>query len=586
MANQSEGEITKMALKQLMLIKRMTGLKVQLEALRVKDADFTTRSGAMKTREVELEAAVNEITETSTEEEKAVVDEAVAAFEVDQEALQTEQTKNEAEKTKLQDEIKKLTDELEEVNKKAAQPPAQEPKTNERKDDKRMETRIKFFGMNKEERDSFFAREEIKGFIDNVRSIKTRGVTNGSLTIPDIMLEVLRDNMEQYSKLIKYVNVKRVGGTARQNIVGAVPEGVWMEATGALNELDMSFNQIEVDGFMIGGIIYVHNVLLDDSDIALGSEIMAQLGQAIGKGVDRAILYGTGTKMPVGIVTRLAQTSAPADWGTYAPTWTDLHTLNIKKLNIDGTTGAAFYASLVAALGTAKPNYTDGRSFWVMNRATHIKLMTKALAFDAAAALVAGVHNQMPIIGGDIVELEMVANNEIIGGYGSAYLLAERAGAKVDSSEHAKFKEMMTGFRGYARYDGLPVFGEAFVQVNFANADATTSSTFPLDTANPVLGALTITSTAHASTAGSSDITMTGGQASGTFFGYKVGAKAANVEYGTYHTGFTPITFTAGAVTLKDFADADDNKVLTVVEFYYGIAIASGTATLKVKKTV
>lgn len=29
-------------------------------------------------------------------------------------------------------------------------------------------------------------------------------------------------------------------------------------------------------------------------------EVMEQLGQAIGKGVDRAILFGTGTKTPVG----------------------------------------------------------------------------------------------------------------------------------------------------------------------------------------------------------------------------------------------------------------------------------------------
>ena len=152
--------------------------------------------------------------------------------------------------------------------------------------------------MNAQERDAFFSRDDVKGFIGEVRAIKTRGVTNGSLLIPDIMLETLRDNMEKYSKLLSYVNVKKVGGTARQNIIGAVPEGVWMEATGALNELDMSFNQIEVDGFMVGGIIYVHNVLLEDSDIALGSEIMSQLGQAIGKGVDRAILFGTGTKMP------------------------------------------------------------------------------------------------------------------------------------------------------------------------------------------------------------------------------------------------------------------------------------------------
>jgi len=568
------------ALKQLLLTKQIEGMRSKLEALREKDADFEIRKEELKTREVELETAVNEVTEETPDEERAVVDEAVESYEADNEALETELTEHEAAKETLEAEIKKLSDELEAINKKAAAPPKVERKVNDT-----MENRTKFFGMSKEERDAFFVRDDVKGFIDEVRAIKTRGVTNGGLTIPDIMLEVLRDNMDKYSKLINYVGVKRVGGTARQNIVGAVPEGVWIEAIGALNELDMEFNQIEVDGFMVGGIIWVHNSLLEDSDIALGAEIMAQLGQAIGKGVDRAILFGTGTKMPVGIVTRLKQQSAPADWGTYAPTWTDLHLSNIKKLNIDGTTGATFYASLVDALGIAKPNYSDGRCFWAMNRYTHTKLMTKALAFDAAAALVAGVHNQMPIIGGDIVELEMLANNEIIGGYGSAYLLAERAGAKVESSEHAKFQQMLTGFRGYARYDGLPVFGEAFVQVNFANTDVATGSTFPADIANPVLGALTITSTASLTTNGSSDITMTGGQASGTFFGYKLGTKAADVKYGTYHTGFTPIEFTAGEATLADFADADDGKILTVVEFYYGIAIAAGSKVFRVKKT-
>jgi hypothetical protein len=78
---------------------------------------------------------------------------------------------------------------------------------------------------------------------------------------------------------------------------------------------------------------------------------------------------------------------------------------------------------------------------------------------------------------------------------------------------------------------------------------------------------------------------MSGGQASGTFFGYKIGAKAAKVEYGTYHTGFTPVTFSNGEATLAGFTDDDDGKVLTVVEFYYGIAIASGTVAFKVKKT-
>lgn len=557
MEGKNEREVEKVALRQLILTKKIEGLRNSLAALLAKDADFESRAAELKKREIEIETSVNEVTDETSDEDRKVVDDAVAEFEQQQETLTKEQGENDTAKTDLENEIKKLSDELEEINKKAATPPA-EVRKDERKVDTGMETRIKFFGMNKEERDAFFANDTIKNFIGEVRAIKTRGVTNGGLTIPDIMLEVLRDNMEQYSKLVKYVSVKRVGGTARQNIIGAVPEGVWMETTGALNELDMTLNQIEVDGYMVGGIIWVPNTLIEDSDINLGAEVMAQLGQAIGKGLDRAILYGTGTKMPIGIVPRLAQTSAPSSWGANAPAWTDLHTSNVQKLNINGTTGAAFFAALIAALGVAKPNYSDGKAFWVMNRKTHINLMTKALAFDAAAALVAGVNNQMPIIGGDIVELEMVGDNEIIGGYGSVYLLAERAGSKVDSSEHAKFQQMLTGFRGYARYDGMPVFGEAFVVVSFDNTDAATTSTFPTDYANTDLGVLGVTAAASATASGKTVLTVTGTEVSGTTVAYKVGE--VSVVTGQANTGFT--AFTSGTTEIVCAA----GKTITVVE--------------------
>lgn len=578
-----------MALKQLILNKRISGLNSQLEELREKDADFTTRAEAMKTREAELEAAVNELTDEATEEEKTTVDEVVAAFEADQEILSTEQAENEESKKRLEEEIQTLQAELDEIDSRAKTPPVAPQKPEERKDDKLMNTRVKFFtGMTNEERSALIAREDVKEFLSRTRNFvgQKRAVSGAELTIPEVLLETLRDRLNRYSKLIKYVNVRTVKGKARQNIAGAVPEGVWTEACANLNELEISFAQIEVDGYKVGGFIPVCNATLEDSDENLAAEIMDALGQAIGQAVDRGILYGTGTKMPLGIVTRLAQTTEPAGWNANAPDWTDLHTSNIKnKLNIDGTTGAAFYASLIEALGIAKPNYSDGSCFWVMNRKTHVKIMTKALAFDAAAALVAGVHNQFPIVGGDIVELEMVPDNEIVGGYGSLYLLVERAGAQLAQSEHVRFIEDQTVFKGTARYDGMPVFGEGFVQVNFTNTDTTASSTFPTDINNPVLGELTITSAANTTTNGSSDITMAGGQDSGTFFGYKVSTKATKVEYGTYHTGFTPVTFTNGEVTLADFTNDDDGKILTVVEFYYGIAIASGTATLKVKKT-
>jgi HK97 family phage major capsid protein len=562
-----------MALKQVLLTRKIAEKTKLLEEARAKDAGFLERRTALDARANELEAAVLEITADTPAEEAQAIEAEVAEHEAAEKNLTDEVAANDGEKTRLSDEIAKLQAELDEVNSRAKAIPAPDhtPQATpeERKDEPYMQNR-KFFGMTREERDQFIARDDVKTFLTDVRAVK-RGVTNGALLVPEVVLEVLRNNLEQYSKLLRFVTVRSVKGTARQSIVGAAPEGVWMEAEGELNELTMTFNQIEVDGYMVGGVIFVHNNLLKDSDFALASEIMSQLGKAIGKGIDRAILFGTGTNMPVGIATRLAQTSAPSNWGTYAPTWVDLHTTNVLKLNIDGTTGAAFYASLIAALGVAKPNYTDGKAFWVMNRATHIKLMTKALAFDAAAALLAGVNNQMPILGGDIVEDENMANNNIIGGFGAAYLLAEREGAELASSEHVRFVQNQTAFKGYGRYDGMPVFGEAFVQVSFANADATTSSTFPTDYANTDIGVLGVTAAAHSTASGKTVLTVSGTESTGTTLAYKIGDYT--VRNGQKVVGYT--TFTSGTTGIEAAA----GKIITVVELNSaGLAIKVGRA--------
>ena len=84
----------------------------------------------------------------------------------------------------------------------------------------------------------------------------------------------------------------------------------------------------------------------------------------------------------------------------------------------------------------------------------------------------------MPIIGGDIVLLDFIPDGDIIGGYGSLYLLAERAGTTLAQSEHVRFIEDQTVFKGTARYDGTPVFGEGFVGINIKNAAPTTTMTF------------------------------------------------------------------------------------------------------------
>lgn len=466
-----------MALKVLLLRSKLTAVNATLAQLREQLDGF-------ETREAELAA---DIEAAQTNEERAACETAIGEFEADRDKVTADIEAAEAE-------ARSLTEQIEAAEANAAEARgASQAEKNQRGAHKTMPTHIagdarsRFYGMTYAQRDAFFAREDVTAFLARTREMlgQQRAVSGAALGIPEVMLDIIRDNINRYSKLIGYTRLRQVRGKARQNIVGTVPEAVWTETVGTLNELTISISQIETDGYKVGGYVFVSNCYLEDDDnIGLATEILDQLGQAIGYALDKAILFGTGTKMPVGIATRLAAAEQPAWWGTNQGTFTALATTNVSKTNSAAKNGEEFYADLITALGAADPKYSNGTPVWVCNHKTHVALQCKALAFDGAAALTAGVTSEMPIIGGKIVELDFVPDNEIIGGYMDLYLLAEREGTTLEQSREVKFIEDQTAFKASARYDGKPVRGEAFVVVRYDNVAPVTSVTFATDSAN------------------------------------------------------------------------------------------------------
>lgn len=459
-----------MALKTLLLRSRLEKAKSDLENLRAKDAGF-------KKREEEIEAAIEEMTADTPEEDRQAVEQQA-------EDLEKEKTANEEEKGKLEEEIKKIEGEMAEEEKRA-KASIHHPEKKERSETNTMVSRKKFFGMSIQERDEFLGREDVKGFLQRTRELgkQQRAITGSELLIPSVVLELIRENIQNYSKLYKHVSVRPVPGKARQTIMGTIPEGVWMEMCAVLNELNLSFSAVEVDGYKVGGFIAICNAILEDSDINLASEIITALGQAIGLALDKAILYGTGTKMPMGIVTRLEQAAKPSNYPSNARAWEDLHSKNV--LTITDKTDVALFKELVKASGAAKSNYSVGNKFWAMNETTHTTLVSNALTINAAGAIVSGMNGTMPIVGGAIEELNFIPDDVIIGGYGDLYLLVERAGASISQSEHVRFLEDQTVFKGTARYDGQPIIAEGFVAIGIGGATPTAGAvTFAPDIAN------------------------------------------------------------------------------------------------------
>lgn len=464
-------------LKALMLRKKLNDVQKLLEACRAK-------ADALKTRETELEQDINA---AETEEEKQAVEAAIAEFE-------TEKAENEAENTKLTEQVEELERELQETEQKANAPAPSEGEERARKELPIMENAItntrtkEIFGkLSLEQRTAMFERDDVKQFMAEVRSCmkEKRALTGVGTTVPEVYLGLIRENIERYSKLYRHVNLVPLRGEGRKNIMGTIPEAVWTEMCANLNELDLSFYAAELDGYKVGGFIPVCNANLEDSDIDLAAEIITALGQAIGYALDKAILYGTGDKMPLGIITRLAQTSSPANYPAAARPWADLHTSNIQTISSD-LSGVAMYKALMTDAAKAKGKYSRGEKVWVMNETTYTALKAEMLSINAAGAVVSGIDGTLPVIGGIVEVLNFMPDNVIIGGYFDLYVLAERAGTRIDRSEHVKFLEDVTVFKGTARYDGLPAIAEAFVAIGISSTTPAASDvTFAEDTANP-----------------------------------------------------------------------------------------------------
>lgn len=443
-----------MALRQLKISK-------QIELKRNTLAELLNQEETFKTRDAELEAAINE---AEGEEDIKLVEEELEKHE-------DEKSEHAEKKSKLEGEIAELEGELEELNQQApdnTQRSAVDTKKIQKSEGEiRMGKRFNH-GMTREARLEYLLREDVKGFYDKVRewAMEKRAVTGTELTIPDTILELIRDNIDGYSKLSKYVRLRPLKGTARQTISGEIPEAVWTEAVGKLNELDFSFSGIEVDGYKVGGFISIPKSTVEDSAINLADEVEYMLAEAIGYALDKAVVYGTGVKMPLGFVKNL-----PAG--------------NVKTLNVATTTGVDFFKAVLKGIAGVKSRRAQKGMVFLMNEMTWKgSILPESLSINAAGTIVAAANASFPVIGATVEFLDFIPEGDIVGGYLEKYLLVERQGGFFGASEEVRWIEDEIVYKGTARYDGKPVRNDSFFAMNINNVAPTTTVSFVPDTAN------------------------------------------------------------------------------------------------------
>lgn len=415
-----------MALKQLMLNKKIEQRKTDLEKLQ-------TRSQELQTRETELIAAIEE---AKTEEE-------VATVEGEIEKLEADKTENESSKTTLETEIAGLEAELEEVRSKISNQVPQ-PKQQSQERGGSVMNRLQVRELLKT--GEYYERSEVKDFYDKIRNI--RAVGGEGLVIPQIIINRIMDIMGDYTTLYPLVDKVRCKGTARILVDTDTTAATWIEMKGALTPGDVgTITNVDFDGFKVGKVTFVDNSMLDDSIINLDDYVTKKLARAIGLALDKAIVNGAGaaSKQPDGIVPKL-----PAG----------------NKVTLTAMTSVADVVKHIGKIDTGEDSV--GEIVAVMKRTTYYD---RFLQFTVQVNAQGNVVGKLPNLASpDLLGLRVVFNNNIdadkvLFGEFDKYTLVEREDITIDKSEHVKFTEDQTGFRGKGRFDGKPVNAKAFVLV-------------------------------------------------------------------------------------------------------------------------
>ena len=142
------------------------------------------------------------------------------------------------------------------------------------------------------------------------------------------------------------------------------------------------------------------------------------------------------------------------------------------------------FKEIVRCLKMIFTDYDSGNLVWMMNRQTKLDLVVEAMDTNMNATIVSGMNDTMPVVGGKVEELKFMADGDIAFGYMTNYKAVQRKGLQLGQSEHVRFLEDQTVFKGTERFDGKPVIAEAFGLININGKTPTTSIVFAPDKAN------------------------------------------------------------------------------------------------------
>ena len=309
-------------------------------------------------------------------------------------------------------------------------------------------------GVDKMERNELLASAEYRSaFLKNLMKQPLTEVEQRALTtatgsagaaVPVQTLNQIIDKLRQTTALFDRISVSFVPGNLSLVVANAKNASAWKAEGSAGTPADDTVVAVQLAGYELIKLVELSAAIGSMSIDAFETYISEEIGRQMAIAVENAIVNGTGSGQPTGVLTGIT-------WGAG---------------NTSEYSTSLGYDDIVDGLALLPTAYHNNAIF-VMNRKSLFGGLRKIKASDGQPIFTYNPQDRaaMSILGYPVVLDDYVPDDVILLGDFSKYYMNFSQAPTIEASREAGFTSGKTVFRGLAVADGKPALAEAFVKI-------------------------------------------------------------------------------------------------------------------------
>ena len=273
----------------------------------------------------------------------------------------------------------------------------------------------------------------------------TTAANSAGAAVPTQTLNKIIDKLRQTSALFPYINVSYVPGRLSLVVANAKNAATWKAEGEDGTPADDTVVEVNLGGYELIKLVEISAAAQAMTIDAFEDYISAEIGRQMAMAVENAVLNGSGSGEPTGILNGI--------------TWTD-------GTNLVTVETAHSYDDMVKALALLPTMYHQNAKF-VMSRKTFFNDVMTIKDGQDRPIFAYNPQDRLgySVLGYPIIIDDFMPDGDILLGDFSYYYFNFAQAPQIETSREAGFRSGKVVYRGLAVADGKPALAEAFVKI-------------------------------------------------------------------------------------------------------------------------